>query len=266
MAKNMSFLPEDYLKSRLERRTNIICITLFVVVLVVTVGAFLMKKRHLAEAEALHRSTRRQVEDAARRIEQMEELKTRKAQMMRKARLTAMLIERVPRSVVLAELINNMPPALSLVDLELDTRIVRDMTPKAKTAMDRAKDSAKARLAADVEEIEVPPTQVTISLSGVAPTDVQVAQFITALNRHEMFSDVHLLVTETTTVEDQTMRKFRIELVVNQDIDITTVEPTMVKRELKQNPMGGNIQINQDGQLVMPTATTPVTDATGAGE
>ncbi len=265
MPKNMSFLPEDYLQSRLERRTNIICLTLFVVVLVGTVGAFLVKKRQLSEAEALHRTTRRQVEDAARRIEQLEELKIRKAQMMRKARLTSMLIERVPRSVILAEVINNMPTALSLMDLELDTRIVRDMTPKPKTAMERAKEAARNRTAAEAEEVEVPPTQVTMAITGVAPTDVQVAQFITALNRHEMFTDVNLLVTEATIVDDQTMRKFRIELVINQEIDITTVEPTLVKRELKQNPMGGKIQINSEGELVMPTDdATSVSDATGA--
>jgi Tfp pilus assembly protein PilN len=267
MAKNMSFLPEDYLKSRLERRTNIICITLFVVILVGTVGAFLVKKRQLAEAESQHRRARQQIEDAARRIEQLEELKAREAQMMRKAKLTSMLIERVPRSVILAELINNMPTALSLTELELDTRIVRDMTPRPKTAMDRAKDAARARLAADIEEPEIPPTQVTMALSGIAPTDVQVAQFITSLNRHEMFTEVNLLVTESTLVEEQTMRRFRIELVVNQDIDITTVEPTLVKRELKQNPMSGMIQINEDGELVMPTdASTHVSDATGAVE
>lgn len=265
MAKNMSFLPEDYLKSRLERRTNIICLTLFGVVLIGTVGAFLVKKRQLAEAESLQRTTQRQVQDVAKRIEQLEELQARKAKMLRKAKITSMLIERVPRSVILAELINNMPTALSLIELELDTKVVRDATPRAKTAMERAKDAAKARLAEAPEEIEVPPTQVSMVLTGVAPTDVQVAQFITALNRHEMFDDVNLLITETTIVEEQEMRKFRLELVINQEVDITAMEPTLVKRELKQNPMSRTIQINAQGELVMPDKVAePVSDATGS--
>jgi Tfp pilus assembly protein PilN len=264
MAKNMSFLPEDYLKSRLERRTNVICLTLFAVVLMGTIGAVLMQARKHAQERSLTRTTDHQMDEVARRIEQLEELQQRKGVMMRKARVTSMLIERIPRSVILAELINNMPTALSLTELELDTRVVRDAAPKAKTAMDRAKDKARANLI-EADEIEIIPTSVTMNLAGIAPTDVQVAQFITALNRHEMFRDVNLLVTETATIEEQTMRRFRIELTVNQDLDMTSVEPTLVQRELKQNPMGERIQINALGQLVMPDEpAASVSDATGS--
>lgn len=264
MAKNMSFLPEDYLQARIARRTNILCLTLFAVVMVGIVGAFFVVARQLSEEKARARQVDRQMEEAARRLHQLDELQAQKAHMMRKARTTAMLVEPIRRSVILAELINQMPTTLSLVELDLDTRVARDATPRPRTSLDRAKDEAKARLL-EIHEPEIPPTEVTMSLTGVAPTDVQVAQFMAAIARQDLFRDVNLLVTEATTIEDQTMRKFRIELMVNPDVDLTALEPTLVQRELKQNPMGGTIQINEHGQLVVPEASAETVSDAGTG-
>ena len=65
----------------------------------------------------------------------------------------------------------------------------------------------------------------------------------------EISTELNLAFSETATLDEQTMRKFRIEMKVNQEIDVQKVEPMMVKRELKQNPMADTIQIDAKGQL-----------------
>ena len=42
---NQTFLPEDYLAQKAERRTNLICLALFAVVMMAVVGAFLVTNR-----------------------------------------------------------------------------------------------------------------------------------------------------------------------------------------------------------------------------
>src|SRR5690606_38464020 len=122
---------------------------------------------------------------------------------------------RVPRSIVLAELINNMPETLSLLDFELESKVTQSR-PAPRTALDKAKAKAKQ----DAEpQIEVKETEVSLRLVGVAPTDVQVAQFMTALGKAELFSDVSLAFSEAVTIDKEPLRKFRIDMQLNQNVD-----------------------------------------------
>ncbi|MEE9212834.1 MAG: PilN domain-containing protein [Phycisphaeraceae bacterium] len=267
MAKNMSFLPEDYLEKRTQRRTNVICLALFVVVMSGVIGAFFVTDAQSSELRTREIGVNQRFEEAARRIEQFEQLQKSKQAMLRKAKITSVLIERVPRSIVLAELINNMPTTLSLLEMELETRVIkpRRASGVARTALDRAKRAA-AKAAPDIPEIK--PTEVKITLVGAAPTDVEVAQYMTALSRSALFENVNLLFSEQTMIEEQQMRKFRIDLMVNQNIDPQNLSPKMVRRVLQQDPMNQKIQIGTDGMLVVPTepeegaSVVPVSDAT----
>jgi Tfp pilus assembly protein PilN len=265
MAKSdMSFLPEDYLEARSARRTNLILLALFALVLT-GIGVYTLYQVRLdaqvrtREARATARSLQ-----VAQQIELVEQMYQRKDQMIRKARVTSMLLERTPRSVILAELINNMPATLSLLDLELDTKAARPTTAGPKTAIERAKLNAKLHAE---QAPEVLPAEVSLKLVGVAPTDVQVAQFMTALGRNPLFAEVNLSYSEALTVQEQPMRKFAIDLKVRNDVDVNSLEPTLVKRELKQNPMDSRIQINAQGQLVAPSEPlAPVRDAVGRSQ
>jgi len=268
MANNMSFLPDDYLARRKDRRTNLICMTLFVIVMGGVVGAYYVTDRKRAEIRDRHQEVSAEFQKAAERIEQVNELQKRKKEMVRKAKITAVLIERVPRSIIMAELINNMPTSLSLTELELETKIVRAQ-PTARTALEKAKEQAKKKALAGKdslkeEELKVQPTVVEMRMQGLAPTDVQVAQFMTALQRSELFEDVSLIFSEHTQIEKEPMRKFRIDMVLNQEMKADDLSPKRVRRELKQNPMANTVQIDPTGQFVPPkvdektTASVPV--------
>ena len=104
------------------------------------------------------------------------------------------------------------------------------------------------RTESDIPEIK--PTTVTINLIGLAPTDVHVAQYMSALNQSELFYDVNLVFSEEEEIEDQIMRKFRIEMVLNQNVDPLSLSPKQMPRGLKQNPMGEKLRIGTDGQMM----------------
>ncbi|MDH3583566.1 MAG: hypothetical protein OER86_05060, partial [Phycisphaerae bacterium] len=122
---DMSFLPEDYVEKQIEQRTNLICISLFAVVLIGIIGAYVVTTRHRAEVRQERTKVNNAYADAARRLEQLEELQQSKQQMMRKAQLTATLLEPVPRSFLLADLINRMPSTLSVLEFGLKTKTER---------------------------------------------------------------------------------------------------------------------------------------------
>ncbi len=249
---NMSFLPEDYLEKRIQRRTNAISVSLFLIVISGVVGAYFVTNRQRDDVRLRQEQVNTRYQEAAKRLEQLDQLQAQKQEMIRKAKVTGMLLERVPRSLILAELINNMPSTLSLTELELETIVIKPRN-LPKTALKKAKRNRKQQQqAAESDLPDIKPTEVFLRLIGVAPTDVQVAQFMTSLGRTEMFLDVNLLFSREIRMDNLLMREFRIESRLNPGIQIQELDLKKVRRALKQNPMGNTIQIDADGKLVIP--------------
>lgn len=249
---DMSFLPEDYLERRAQRRTNVLCFVLFVIVMGAGAGAYIVSDRQRQDVLKQRLAVNEQYADAARRLEQLDELQKQKQQMMRKAKVTGALVERLPRSLILSQIVNNMPATLSLFELELETKVIKSTAPAAKTALDKAKAEKKPKAAKPGEEPEpqIMPTQVSVLLTGVAKTDVDVAAFMASMKDSPIFANINLVYAESLKVNEVPMRKFRIEAVVDNEVDLRKFEPLMVKRDLKQNPMADHITIDDRGQVV----------------
>jgi len=260
MANNESFLPEDYLQKKITVRTNAICITLFVLVMVGVVGAFFVTDRQRGEVRTQQAQVDEEFREAARRIDQLEQLQKDKKLMMQRRKVAEVLVERVPRSVILAELTNIMPATLSLLEYEMETKALKG-APRPLTAIQReAQKRQKNKKTTDFGPPApvIKPTEVLITLIGVAPTDLEVSQFLAMLNRHELFDDIFLRYSEGTTLEDQEMRKFEVELTLNQTIAPHRLD---ADSDLTMNPMGDTMQFNEQGQQV-PTdpAVTPASN------
>lgn len=255
---DMSFLPEDYLERRNQRRTNIVSLTLFVVVMTGVIGAFFVTVRERTKIYTLQKQINNEYGEAAKRLKQLDELQVKKQEMVRKARITTQLVERIPRSLILAELVNNMPGTLSLLKLEMKTEEVKQARSRAATALERArkqKDKKEGGVGGG-EEADAGPaakaTEVKFDVTGVAPTDVQVAQYMTSLGQSALFKDVNLVFSEEMKVNDRIMRKFNVQMRLNQEISTAELEPKLIKRAIKQNPMANTIQIDSKGNMVLP--------------
>ena len=229
----LSFLPDDYLERKAQRRTNAICATLFLVVMVAIGSAFTYTERAMREAEHDHDAIEKRYTEAAKRIEQFQQLQEKQRTMAMQAELTSSLLEKVPRSFLLAEVTNSMPSGVSLLDLVLESKRRTSASPaaQAKSAAfekkSAAKDTAKKKgPAAPGSEAKV--FDVGIKITGIASTDVQVAQFITKLNQSTLLKDVNLVISDeykggTGQDANNVMRKFQIEMMVSPSADVASL-------------------------------------------
>ena len=150
-------------------------------------------------------------EDASKKIAEAQELELQKERMIRKADTITALMERVRRSVLLSELTRLRPSGLNFVTLDLKTREVQQPArPNPELASTKP------------AEIKPPPTDVTVTLTGTAPTDADVAAYMTALQKSPLLTGVALLYSEEyrKSKEDKPMRRFNVEMHLNPDADM----------------------------------------------
>lgn len=225
---DLSFLPDDYLESKARRRANVFCGTLFAVSLAAIGAAFTFTERAAHDAARLHDAKMRQYSDEARRIAQADELKDKQRQLAHQADLAASLLEKVPRSFLLADVTNALPAGVSLLEFTLESRVHVDPPPTAaqtqsayeqrKAALEAAKSQSQGTVVEPMQQAKV--YDVYLKMTGLAATDVQVAQFISHLNGCKRMKDVNLVISEEFKKDDDSVRKFQVEATLNPDADV----------------------------------------------
>src|SRR4051812_32550187 len=139
----LSFLPDDYLERKAQRRTNAICAVLFLVVMCCIGSAFTYTERSVGDVEREHDIVEKQYSDAAKRIQLVQQLQEKQRRMAQQWELASSLLEKVPRSNLLADITNDLPAGVSLIDLNMESRI----RPNAVSAKDAAAAAAAAAAA-----------------------------------------------------------------------------------------------------------------------
>ncbi|MCC6239265.1 MAG: PilN domain-containing protein [Phycisphaerales bacterium] len=208
----LSFLPDDYLQRKVRRRSNIICGTILAIFAVTFGGVMSYYKQsshHLTQREAKANEDYTQV---TQRIKLVQEMQAKQQRMAHQAELTASLLEKVPRSYLLAELTNSLPIGVSLLDLSLNSTLRQPAA--ALTKFEQKKKEIKSK------PVEAQPKvfDVRIKLTGIAYTDVQVAQYIGKLSTCQLFQQVGLTVVEEYTLDGKKLRKFQLDMQLNPDI------------------------------------------------
>jgi len=214
----LSFLPDDYLEGKQRRRANALCGGLAVVVLAVIGSTFWHTESSMKQLQKRQAAVDVQYTEAAQRIDQVNQMRTKQQQVVRRAELAATLLEKIPRSNVLAEYTNSLPPGVSLLDLSLESKErASTVIPDAKTAFEQKKAQMDGKAAAP----PAPKTyDVYLKVSGIAGTDVQVAQFISKMNASKLMQEVNLLISDTFEYQGQTLRRFQIEMMLNPSAEV----------------------------------------------
>ncbi|MFW5653659.1 MAG: PilN domain-containing protein, partial [Planctomycetota bacterium] len=248
-----SFLPEDYLNRLAARRSSLICLFLFVVIMLAVVGAFFATNRQWTIVKAEQQQINAEFVEEARRIEQLNELENQKAHLVAKAELAAALVERVPRSVLLAELINRMPDVVNLEQIELKSVKQRQAIPVT-TAGANAKSANVQSLSsgpggptkaeqAEERVVQAPTYDVTVSVIGIAPTHQHVADFMSNLKQCPLFENVELKYSKAKKKDKEEVNEFKFEAKVAAEADVKNFEPLRLRRTLR-NPLDGEIEID----------------------
>lgn len=233
-----SFLPEDYVARQAELRANLLSLVLFAVVMFGVVAAFFFTNRRWIQVRDEQQAINVLYTQEARRIEQLKMLEAQKASMLRKAEVTTALIERVPRSVLLAELITRMPEDITLLELQLKSQRV---TPPATTSRTVANKPARVRTLSEAlrsrsagagegtdatEAVEVIPPQFThtLVLVGVGRANSDIADYVTALKACPLLEQVELQFIRETVINKLALRRFEIVAKLRSDADGRRIE------------------------------------------
>ncbi|HZW06082.1 MAG TPA: PilN domain-containing protein, partial [Phycisphaerales bacterium] len=236
-----SFLPEEYLRRKADARSLIINLVLFGAVLSVTIGAFVVSNRRWNEVRAERAKVDLDWKNEELKIEQLKVMEAQKASLLYRASVTAALLERVPRSILMAELINRMPDNVTITQLDMvSKRIIEQVKPDAAKAEEGRslvsklagpKDDSKA------EQVKVRPPRLEFALKieGTALSDTEVADYQAALKNCTLLDRVDLVSTEEATMSEVPMRKFRLEAQIRADADAASMQP--VKAEKVRNAM-----------------------------
>lgn len=218
----INLLPEDYIQRRCERRANIGCFILFGMVMVGVLSAALVSEQRLRNTRGVLEQVNQDYAKASKLIEQMHQLEAKKEEMHKKAELTASLLERIPRSTLLATITNARPKNVSLIEFKLTTAQVVRKRPSQTPGKGK---SAKFNAAAKKSGSDKPEKELLVKteLVGHAETDVDVARFISNLSNSPLTMAVDLEYTKEKKLKDIPVREFKVVLWLRPRIDAIVV-------------------------------------------
>lgn len=261
-----TFLPDDYLARRTERRTNLICLSLFAIVMVAVFGAFLVTNQSWSQIKEEQEHINIRYTEAGQQIRELTELERQRDEMLHKAELAAALVERVPRSILLAELINRMPPQLGLLEFQVHSQVIQGQSqgnqPEPRPGRANRRGQTKQQADESLSRIEPPRFNVTLTMLGVAPSNMEITGYLSKLNNYALLKDVTLQFIEEKEIDGHTMRQFRIAMTLTEDADVRHIDPLQVPRGGLRDPLnhsslfmqpsspssGGHTNVPADGQ------------------
>lgn len=278
-----SFLPEDYLQKKAERRAIAISLCLFLVVAFGIVGAFFVTYHRWMKVKEDQETVNRAFATEAKKIEQLKVLEAQRDELKEKADVTLALVERVPRSILLAELINRMPKQLTLTELTLSSKRVMEAPkivkstiagPQTLAQMKSTQNNGGIVASAPDAAKPIPPRfDFRLELVGLSSTDEDVADYYQLLTACPLLDHVDMIYSSDTVVNEVSMRKFRIEANIRGTADARNIEP-MHKPRLPDIPTAASIGGRSRKGMspldpmdpTLPREETPSTPVSGAPE
>jgi len=222
----LSFLPDDYLERKAQRRTNAICAVIFCAVIGGVAATFWLSEKATKAVESEYATVDSQYVTEAKRIEQVLQMHEKQQRMAHQAELTASLLEKVPRSYILAELTNQLPAGVSLLDFNMESKMRQrpvvapvmtdyEKQKAAREASSRTGSGSPAPVSAEPKLYDV-----SMKLTGICSTDVQVGDYMKALNKSKVLRDVNLLITEEFVQGGDKLLRFQIEMTLSPDAEV----------------------------------------------
>lgn len=285
-----SFLPADYITRRAETRANLITLSLFGVVMFGVVAAYFVTNREWLSVRDEQLAINEQYEKEAQKIEQLKVLDAQRAQLMEKAAVTNSLVEKVPRRVLIEELVAKMPENVTLTELKLSVikpktpskadRNVKDLgggkssaasSSDAKSKAPASKKPAgKGAPAPKEEETKVakltPQTfEYKLTLLGVAKSNNDVADYLAGLKTSPLFDNVDIKFIQPKMIEKVELRGFELEMAIRKDADGRGMEPMKTLREGTQEQPEADRAALEAVKAAVDAFKSAVTGSTGGG-
>jgi len=222
---NINFVPDDYVENTESRRTNLVYLVLFAVMMTALGGSFVaikMRQNSTSNTEKLISGKMAEMKES---IKQFEQLQAKRRTMMTTALTTAELLESVPRSILLASLTNNLPDGVSLLKLGLVQKRSAQAGNAATTSKYRATQARKKAGASgaggDGSENPEKFLETHIAIGGTAQSDLQVARYIEHLTNSTLLDNVALVESKECKLDDKTFRQFKLTAMLKDNVHLS---------------------------------------------
>lgn len=227
----INFVPNDYIQQRQSSRANLMYLMLLMAMLGaigITFGFIKMRQRAVnKEMVALNaRMTR-----ATEQIAQLEELKAKGQTMLKTMVMTAELLEPVPRSVILAGLTNNLPSGVSLVEVSLDEKEFKVAASPSPAGKSKPANQYQAKTAQNKPQETQRRVETNVELAGLAPSDIEVAEYIASLNHSIMLDQVELVESKERVMDDVKFREFKLRAMLKPNLTLTKEDIDAIRKK-----------------------------------
>jgi Tfp pilus assembly protein PilN len=229
MAK-IDFVPNDYIQQRESNRANFLYLILFSALMGGIIVTFSIIKLRQKSVSSELRAADTKMARAHEQISQLEDLKVKSSTMIKTMAVTGELIERVPRSVVLACVTNNLPSGVSLLDFKLKQKEVKSTASEARTSQYQTASAATSGTGSAAERFE----ETGIELEGIAPSDIEVAAYIAQLEGSILLDGVELVESKEYKLDDIGFRQFKLKALINNEVLLTQEDIDRIKAKRKE--------------------------------
>jgi Tfp pilus assembly protein PilN len=190
--RDADFLPENIRDLRHGRRRRRRQAYLLMACVLALAGVTHLRSGQIAHARAEVAEVESRADALQRDIDKIPPLEQQMSDLLIKKRIDSELGSRADATCVLAELCRLMPPNVAILSLELKTVGVAG-DDKAHAATDDIESGRRVRLV----------------LTGIAPTDVDTANFIGQMATSCLFEDVNMGYSRNATFKGRLAREFQ---------------------------------------------------------
>jgi Tfp pilus assembly protein PilN len=215
----IDFVPNEYIQQRQSSRANFMYLVLFMVLmgaLAITFSIIKVRERSVKSSLAVVEA---KMVDAHGQIAQLEELQAKGKAMMATMGMAAELLEPVPKSVILACLTNNMPSGVSLLEIKVTAKEIKAPVLRTASASQYQAATAAANTSPTVSKEKLLETHIEIK--GIAPSDIEVANYIARLGGSVLLENVALVESKEHKIDNTEFREFKLTTTVTSDIQLT---------------------------------------------
>jgi len=224
---NINFVPDDYVQGNESRRTNLMYLILFTVVMTALGGSFMAIKIRQRACNAHEKLVNNRMIEIQETIKKFEELQAKRRAMMKTALTTAELLEPVPRSILLASLTNNLPVGVSLTKVSMIQKEPKEKNKVTLTSKYQAAQTTQSESGQNLSPEQLLETHIDIG--GMAPTDLQVASYIERLTESSLLDNVALVESKEFKIDEATFRQFKLTAMLRKNVHLTKEDVERIK-------------------------------------
>ena len=227
-----SFLPTDYVRGKGQARASMFAIMLFVLVLAGVIGAFFVNHQRWSRVRVEQQVVAASFKEETAKIEQLKLLEVQRVVLTDKAEIVTALKDRVPRSVLMGEVVRGIGPGITLIEINLEGKRVRPVTPKpvAKGAVKSIGVSGVGNgkdQTPKAPKVHPPKFMFAMSVDGLSKSNDDIADYLASLQSSPLLTSVELMFIKQTQIDSVELRKFRIAMKLAPYADASAVEGTM---------------------------------------